>query len=116
MKLEFKTNKLKKHCENPPEAQKKYGKQIGIKLTQRVNELKAASNLNDIAKMSAINGFHELGGDRKEEFAVTLIHPHRLVFTAKIDDESNLENITYNDMKVLRIEEVIDYHGKNKRK
>lgn len=116
MKLEFKTNKLKKQCEDPVEAQKVYGKPIGNKLTKRVNELKAAKNLNDIAKMSRINGFHGLDGDRKDEFAVYLVHPHRLIFKAEINEESDSDNITYNNIKVIRIEEVNDYHGKNKRK
>lgn len=116
MKLEFKTNKLKKQCENPPEAQKVHGKQVGTKLTQRVNELKAAASLDDIAKMKVINGFHPLGGDRKDEFAVYLGHPQRLVFTAKIEGGSDLDSLTYTEIKVIRIEEVTDYHGKNKRK
>ena len=112
MVLEFKTSKLKKQCENPKVAQKDFGIQIGNKLTQRVNELKASKSLDDIAKMHMFNGFHSLSGDRGGEFAVTLVHPHRLVFTVK---DKNTENL-YDNIKFLRIEEVTDYQGKNKRK
>lgn len=115
MNLEFKSKKLKKLCEDPKAAQKELGPQIGIKLTLRVNEFRAAKNLNDIVKNSAVNGFHSLNGDRKEEFAVTLKHPHRLVFSIK-SGETNLEDITYNDIEFIKVEEVTDYHGKNKRK
>lgn len=66
MKVEFKTKKLKKQCEDPREAQKCFGSQIGIKLTQRINEFRAAKNLDDISVNSAINDFHELKGDRKK--------------------------------------------------
>lgn len=115
MKLEFKSKKLKKLCEDPKIAQIELGPQIGIKLTLRVNEFRAAKNLNDIAKNSAVNGFHPLSGDRKNEFAVTLKEPHRLVFSIN-NEETNLEDLTYNDIEFIKIEEVIDYHGKNKRK
>lgn len=111
MNLEFKTNKLKKQCENPGEAQKIYGKQIGTKLTQRTNELIAAKNLHDVS-LNKANGFHKLDGDRNDEFAVWLVHPFRLIFRAICDDDIlELESIDE-----VRIEEVIDYHGKNKRK
>lgn len=114
MEMEFKTKKLKKQCEIPYEAQKVFGAQIGNKLTQRVNEIKAAENLNDIAKNFRVNGFHSLGGDRKDEFAVYLVHPHRLVFKVKLDSNCNTV-ASYKDIEFVRIEEVIDYHGKNKK-
>lgn len=114
MDLEFKSKKIKKQCEEPREAQKVYGSQIGFKLTLRVNELRAATNLLDISKASKVNGFHQLDGDRDGEFAVTLVHPHRLVFKPILTKEEQIENLS--EIKVLRIEEVIDYHGKTKRK
>lgn len=48
MKVEYRTKRLKKQCEDPEKAQKDYGKGIGTKLTQRVTELLAATNLMDI--------------------------------------------------------------------
>ncbi|OSA88175.1 UNVERIFIED_ORG: hypothetical protein B2H93_18870 [Clostridium botulinum] len=115
MNLEFKTKKLRKQCEDPRIAQKIFGSGIGTKLTLRINEFRAAVNLKDIEKNRVVNGFHQLDGDRKKEFAVTLKHPHRLIFTIN-SEESNDEEISYSDIEFVRIEEVIDYHGKNKAK
>lgn len=114
MKLEFKSRKIKKLCENPKEAQKEYGSQIGCKLTLRVNELRAATSLLDISKLSRVNGFHSLHGDREGEYAVDLVHPFRLVFRSIIDDDNNTGDLSSID--IIRIEEVVNYHGKNKRK
>lgn len=115
MDLEFKTKKLQKQCEDFRIAQKDYGLNICKKLTQRVNELRAADSLDDIAKNSLANGFHELDGIRNGEYAVTLVHPYRLVFKAS-DLVSSEEKMEYSDIKLIRIEEVVDYHGKIKRK
>jgi proteic killer suppression protein len=53
MIVEYKTNKIKKQCENPRIAQKDYGSNIGYKLTQRVEELLAATSLLDIKLIPA---------------------------------------------------------------
>lgn len=115
MVLEFKTKKLKKQCEDPKLAQKDFGSVIGNKLTLRINEFRAAVSLADIEKNRVVNGFHPLNGDRGDEFAVTLKHPHRLIF--KINSEQSKEKeISYSDIEFIKIEEVIDYHGKNNTK
>lgn len=113
MNLEFKTNKLKKQCENPKEAQKTYGEKMGNKLTQRVNELRSAINLDDVSKNKA-NGFHPLDGDRKGEFAVILVQPHRLIFKPVFENSEETSDLSA--INIVKIEEVIDYHGKSKRK
>ncbi|HHV72622.1 MAG TPA: hypothetical protein GXX38_08460 [Clostridia bacterium] len=113
MKIYFKSRKLKKQCEDPKEAQKEYGARIGNKLTQRVNELKSAPNLADIKKIPAAR-LHRLEGQRINEFAVDLVHPFRLVFKPILEGNANLDDL--DSITVVRIEEVIDYHGKQKRK
>ncbi|MFR1908632.1 MAG: type II toxin-antitoxin system RelE/ParE family toxin [Clostridium neonatale] len=112
MDLQFKTNKLKKQCEDYRIAQRELGVNIGKKLTQRINELRAAETLDDIAKNSNANGFHELKGDRSNKYAVYLVHPFRLVFKAVTDNDGN----EYLDINSVILEEVGDYHGKNNRK
>jgi proteic killer suppression protein len=113
MELRFKTKKLKKQCEVPAEAQKQFGLRIGNKLTQRVSELYAANSLNDIAKIPAAR-LHKLEGARKNEYAVDLIHPFRLIITPVLEEDADFANLSC--IRVVRIEEVTDYHGKQKRK
>ncbi|MFH5834823.1 hypothetical protein ACHAL6_01940 [Proteiniclasticum sp. C24MP] len=112
MVVEYRTNKLRKQCENPSIAQKDYGSGIGNRLTQRVSEFLAASTLADI-KAIPVARLHKLEGDRKNQYAVDLMHPHRLLFRPVIDDESSIKKLEL--ITVIQIEEVIDYHGKNNR-
>lgn len=112
MELRFKNNTLKKQCEDPRRAQRDFGAAIGIKLTQRVAELAAATNLTDIRLISAAR-LRRLKGSRKDQYAVDLVHPFRLVFSPVL-----CEGVAIYDLKaidLIRIEEVIDYHGKQKR-
>lgn len=113
MKLHFKNNKIKRQCEDPKRAQKDFGANIGNTLTQRVGELIAATSLLDIQRIPSAR-LHRLQGTRADEYAVDLAHPYRLILCPMLEDNeqmSQLERIT-----VVRIEEVTDYHGKQKRK
>ncbi len=112
MELRFKTKKLKKQCEQPAEAQKQFGPRIGNKLTQRVSELSAAITLDDIAKIPAAR-LHKLKSSRKNEYAIDLIHPFRLIITPVLEGDADIYALS--SIRIIRIEEVTDYHGKQKR-
>ncbi|NMA84688.1 MAG: hypothetical protein GX962_12610 [Epulopiscium sp.] len=112
MKVEYRTNKLKKQCEDPKIAQKDYGARMGNKLTQRVRELISATNLLDI-KLIPSARLHRLEGTRADEYAVDLVHPHRLVFTPILQEGEDINELE--SINIVRIEEVTDYHGKQKR-
>lgn len=109
MKVEYRTKKLKKQCEDPKIAQKDYGKKIGIKLTKRINELIASENLSDIKNIPAAR-LHILKGKRQNEYAVDLVHPFRLIFIPL--NEENVDKLE--SINIVKIQEVIDYHGKQK--
>jgi toxin HigB-1 len=113
MELRFKTKRLKTQCEEPSEAQKKFGPKIGNKLTQRVSELHAAKTLDDIAKIPAAR-LHKLEGARQKEYAIDLVHPFRLIIIPVLEEDADVENLS--SIRIVRIEEVTDYHGKQKRK
>lgn len=113
MIVEYRTKKLKKQCENPKVAQKDFGADIGNKLTQRIGELVAATNLRDIMAIPAAR-LHKLEGNRKNEYVVDLAHPHRLVFRPILENENDIKKLEL--ITVVKIEEVEDYHGKQKRK
>ncbi len=108
MVLQFKSNKLKKQCENPEIAQKDYGVGIGTKLIQRVNELKSATSLIDIKNLPAAR-LHKLYGDRSNEYAVDLAQPYRLVFSPVFKNGKDIKKL--GSITMVRIEEVVDYHG-----
>lgn len=57
---------------------------------------------------------HRLRGARSEEYAVDLVHPYRLVFRPVLEDGVAIHAL--NRINIVRIEEVTDYHGKQKRK
>lgn len=85
---------------------------IGIKLTQRVAELAAATSLWDIKLIIAAR-LHPLEGLRKEQYAVDLVDPFKLAFRPILR-----EGVAIYDLEAIdpiRIEEVIDDHGKQKR-
>lgn len=113
MEVRYKTKKLRKQCEDPRKAQKDYGSKIGSKLTQRVGELNAATSLVDI-KLNPATRLHRLEGQRANEYAVDLVHPFRLVFKPIISEDGDIKELT--SIHIVKIEEVIDYHGKQKRK
>ncbi|ADQ39664.1 hypothetical protein Calkr_0087 [Caldicellulosiruptor acetigenus I77R1B] len=115
MEVRYKTKKLKKICENFQLAQKEFGQDIAKKLFQRLNELKAAKSLYDISRLPA-TGFHKLEGSRKGQYAVYLVHPFRLVFKPiTISENQTQDEIDLSKIVIIQIEEVIDYHGKEKR-
>ena len=112
MELRFKNNTIKKQCEDPGRAQRDFGPRMGNLLTQRVGELAAATNLWDI-KLIPAAGLHRLHGPRKDQYAVDLVHPFRLVFSPILREGVAIYDLEAIDL--IRIEEVIDYHGKQKK-
>ena len=101
MRVSFKNNKIEKDFNSIKTLSKKYGQRQAEKIMQRIQELESFNNLQELPKSAR---FHTLCGDRKNEFAVDLIHPYRLVFWAdhKYDSYTNIEGVI--------IVEVVDYH------
>jgi proteic killer suppression protein len=112
MEIEYKTKKLKKQCENPKVAQKDYGASIGNKLTQRIEEFIAAISLLDIKRIPSAR-LHKLKGTRADEYVVDLIGSYRLVFVPILQEGEDINELE--SINIVRIEEVTDYHGKQKR-
>ncbi len=112
MELRFKNKRIKEQCENPQKAQADFGLRMGNMLTQRVFELAAATSLLDIKHIPAAR-LHKLKGPRSDEYAVDLVHPFRLVFKPVLRE--GVEIYDLEGIDIVRIEEVTDYHGKQKR-
>mgnify|MGYP003769022609 CR=1 FL=1 len=98
LQITYKTKKLEKVCTNAYEAEKRHGHEMAAKIHQRIDELLAAPSV-EMMLQYGIGRCHRLKGSRKEQCALDLIHPHRLVFE-KIDNEIQIANIL----------EILDYH------
>lgn len=110
MKINFKSNKLKKQLTVAKEMQKTFG-QMAKKVNQRMKELKAADNLAVMRTITAAK-CHELHQDRKGQLAVIVSGNYRLIFKPDHDpvpskDDGGMDWIAITIIEVIEIE---DYH------
>lgn len=98
MRILYKNKKIEKQCTDASESEKKHGTKMAEKIHQRIDEIEAAESVEFLLQFK-IGGCHGLKGDRKNQYAMHLIHPHRLVFKKHERDK-----------KVVLIIEIIDYH------
>lgn len=105
MNILFKTNRLRKTCESIAEAKIAYGSDQAYRLILRITQLQAADDLEDIGRLPQVR-LHRLKGSRKNQFAIDLIHPYRLVFGPVNEFDIN----DHRSIKSIRILEVKDYH------
>lgn len=85
-------------CTVAYEAEKQYGREMAGKIQQRIDEISAALSVEMMVQFR-IGRCHPLKGDRKNQYAVDLVHPYRLVFEKKGDK-----------IQIAFITEIVDYH------
>ena len=78
MEIYFRTRKLQKLCNKSREAVKSLGPRMARVLQLRLEQLKAADFLADVAALPQAR-CHELTGDLKGHLSVDLVHPYRLL-------------------------------------
>lgn len=98
MEVTYKNKRIKKVCTDKSVAQKQYGKRIAVVLAQRIMEIEASESVEMMIKFH-IGRCHPLSSDRKGQYALDLVHPHRLVFSVKEEK-----------VQVAEIVEIVDYH------
>lgn len=98
MEVTYKSTRLEKLCTNAYAAEKKYGIQMAEKIKLRIDQISAAISVEMMLQFK-VGRCHQLKGDRKNQFAVDLVHPYRLIFE-KLGDEIQIANIM----------EIVDYH------
>lgn len=98
MKIEYNSKSIEKICTNASVAEKKYGIKMAEKIQMRIDQIKAADSVEQMIQFH-IGRCHPLKGNRKEQFAVELVHPQRLVFEKKGDE-----------IRIANILEIVDYH------
>lgn len=98
MQIEYKNNKIAEICTNLSKAEKKHGKEMAEKIHLRVKQISAALSVEMLLQYR-IGRCHQLKGSRKEQYAMDLVHPYRLVFEKR-----------GNEIQIANIMEIVDYH------
>jgi len=98
LEITYRTKKLDSICNNFGIARKIHGQNMAEIIHQRINEIRSADSIEFLIQFS-LGRCHRLRGDKKDLYAMDLIHPHRLLF-------SKVGAIIY----CVRIEAIEDYH------
>ena len=98
MKIEYKNRSIEKVCTDAAVAEKKYGFEMTARIQQRIDQIQASETVEEMIRFK-IGRCHPLQGNRKNQFAVDLVHPQRLVFEKK-----------GNEIQIANIIEIVDYH------
>ena len=99
MRVTYRTKKIQKICTNASFASREFGEVMAQKIHQRIDEIIAIPTIHEMLKFR-VGRCHSLTGNRKNQYAVDLVHPFRMVFTV----DSN------GDIQIANIEEIVDYH------
>ena len=98
MQIEYKNSRIARICTNAYAAERKHGKMMAEKIHLRIKQILAADSV-EILLQYKIGRCHQLKGKRKEQYAMDLVHPYRLVFEKK-----------GNEIQIAKIMEIVDYH------
>ena len=111
MDIGFRTRKLERTFNTVAALRKTYGAQMAKVIMMRMAVLKTARNLA-LVPSTRPERRHQLSGAREGQFAVDLVHPHRLVFEPShqpppCKDEGGIDT---QQVTAITILDVIDYH------
>lgn len=111
MDIFFKTRKLARVFNSERELRKQYGDRMARTIAIRLAVMKHARTLS-MVPVTPPDRRHRLAGKRKEQYAVDLVHPYRLVFeprrgSAGARDAADRDTA---GVTAITIVEVVDYH------
>ena len=98
LEIGYRNKTLEKECTDRKIAIQSHGTKMATKIFMRINELRAADSVESLIQ-NGIGRCHPLRGDRKGQFAMDLVQPHRIVFEKK-----------ENTIKMVEITSIEDYH------
>jgi len=104
MKIEYKSKKVEKVCNNLKEATKKYGKKVAKKLQLRLMQIQALDNLEQVPTSPPFRR-HKLNGNKAGYFAINITESYRLLIKASDGDDEDISTIT-----VVCVEEVSNHY------
>lgn len=110
MEISFRSTKLQKACSDAKGRRKKFGMRCGDLLGRRLDDLRAALNLEQMRHLPG--RCHELKGDRKGQLAIDLEHPKRLIFEPVKHADSSSRTLEWSEVTEVVIMEVVNYHRK----
>jgi proteic killer suppression protein len=110
IQIAWSDRKLAKHCRTDTSGQKHFGPIRWKLLRRRLGALEAALVLSD---MRGVGGFHALGADLEDHFAVNLDGPYRLIFKPHHNpipllDSGGIDKAAVTQVLIMGI---VDYHG-----
>lgn len=88
---------------------KEHGRERALKIQLRLDQLRAARTLADMATLPAAR-CHELQGERRGQLAVDLVHPWRLIFAPLEWIEKETGGLDWSKVEAIVVEEIVDYH------
>jgi plasmid maintenance system killer protein len=108
----FYGRKLEKACNNQSLLLRSYGPMRAKLLRRRLDELRAAENLEVMRYLPQVR-CHELKGNREDTLAIDIGHPYRLIFEPANDPIPRRADggLDWARVTVIRILAVEDYHG-----
>jgi proteic killer suppression protein len=111
LNIAFRSQKLRKDCNDYKRMVRRFGAVGAKKLSTRLDDLRAARVLEDMRHVSG--RCHELRGNRAGQFALDLHHPYRLIFVPANDPVPRKSDGTLDWTRVdaVVIQGVEDYHG-----
>lgn len=110
MNITFSDRKLKKIANDSRKLQREYGKTIGININQRLQDLMNCITLEDARYLPG--NFHELGENRKGQWACRVDKKTRLIFVPQENPIPVNEHGQYlwKEITGVDIIEIEDYH------
>ena len=111
MDIAFRTRKIEKTFNSADALKRVYGARMARVIMTRLAVLRAARNLA-LVPTSQPERAHRLHGDRDGQYAVDLVHPHRLVFEPGHAPLPRTEDgaVDAGQVTAIVIVEVTDYH------
>ena len=111
MDIAFKTRKLEKVFNSERALNATYGSRMARTIAIRLAVLRNARDLA-MVPTNPPERRHRLSGERNGQYAVDLVHPHRLVLQPNHDPVPRLADggIDVGHVTAITIVEVIDYH------
>ena len=111
MDITFRTRKLMKVFNSERELKRAYGDRMARSIQMRLAVLKNARTLSMVPTTKP-DRRHQLVGGRRGQYAVDLVHPHRLIFEPNNDPIPQTEDggIDTDTITAIKIMEVVDYH------